>query len=310
MTRGARRALGLVVGYGLDAALADPHRHHPVAWFGRAASLLEREGYAPSRPAGAVDWALLVVPAVGLGIWCERRAPLLATAAATYVVLGGTSLAREGSAMATRLHAGDLPGGRRRLSHLCSRDAAALDADQLARATCESLAENTSDAVVAPLLWGAVAGVPGLLGYRAVNTLDAMWGYRDERYREFGWCAARADDLANLVPARACAALTVALAPLVGGSPSAAWRAWRDDAPAHPSPNAGPVEATAAGALGIRLGGSSAYGGHVEDRGVLGDGREVQVGDIARAVRLSRLLGAAALGLAVVVALAGDQRRG
>ena len=124
------------------------------------------------------------------------------------------------------------------------------------RATVESVAENTSDAVVAPLLWGAVAGVPGLLGYRAVNTLDAMVGHLSARYARFGWASARADDVANAVPARVAALLAAAAAPVVGGEPRGALSAWRRDAHRHPSPNAGPVEAAFAGALGRRLGGS------------------------------------------------------
>jgi adenosylcobinamide-phosphate synthase len=172
----------------------------------------------------------------------------------------------------------------------------------MARAGCESVAENTSDAVVGPLLWGAVAGLPGLLGYRAVNTLDAMVGYRSPRYHRFGWAAARADDLANLLPARLTALITLAAAPLLGGSPAAAARAWRRDAAGHPSPNAGPVEASAAGALGIQLGGLTQYPHGVELRPVLGDGPPPTPGDLRRMVRLSRLLGVAATGLAVLVA--------
>ena len=158
----------------------------------------------------------------------------------------------------------------------------------MARATVESVAENTSDAVVAPLLWGAVAGVPGLLGYRAVNTLDAMVGHRSPRYERFGWAAARLDDLVNWVPARvaglAAAAGGAAGRRITGGG--AAGR--RRDAGQHPSPNAGVVEAAFAGALGIRLGGRNVYDGQVEDRGVLGDGRAVEIADIARANRLAR----------------------
>src|SRR5919202_5206162 len=151
-----------------------------------------------------------------------RRRPLLGialTAASTWAVLGGTSLAREGAAMARFLENGDLPAARQRLPHLCARDPARLDAAGLARATVEPLAENTSDAVVAPLLRGAVAGVPGLLGYRAVNTLDAMIGYTSPRYLRFGRVAARVDDAANYVPARVTGLLTVVAAPAVGGDP-------------------------------------------------------------------------------------------
>jgi adenosylcobinamide-phosphate synthase len=201
------------------------------------------------------------------------------------------------------LEDGDLPGARDRLSHLCARDATGLMANDLARASVESLAENTSDAVVAPLLWGAVAGVPGLLGYRALNTLDAMVGYRSGRYLRFGWASARLDDLANLVPARVAAALTVAAAPVVGGSCVEAWRVWRRDGSRHPSPNAGPVEAASAGALGVTIGGSNVYGGLPEDRGTLGDGPAVVVADLGRAVRLSQAVGFGSILVAAGVAV-------
>ncbi|GAA2077423.1 CobD/CbiB family cobalamin biosynthesis protein [Actinomadura alba] len=142
------------------------------------------------------------------------------TGLATWAVLGGTSLGREGTLMARALEAGDLDAARARLPHLCARDPRGLDAKALARATVESIAENTSDAAVAPLLWGAVAGVPGLLAYRAINTLDAMVGYRNPRYENFGWAAARLDDLANWIPARVTGLLTVACATLAGPAPT------------------------------------------------------------------------------------------
>src|SRR5581483_2550551 len=128
---------------------------------------------------------------------------------------------------------------RTRLPALCGRDPDGLSAAELARATVESVAENTSDAAVAPLLWGAVFGLPGLLGYRAVNTLDAMVGHKTARYARFGWAAARLDDVANLVPARATALLTAALAPAAGGSGRDALRTMSRDGGAHSSPNAG-----------------------------------------------------------------------
>ena len=253
------RAAGLLLGAGADLVLGDPRRWHPVAGFGTVAGALERRTYADRRPAGVGYVALLVGGAVALGAVAERvaRRPAgrtLVTAAATWVVLGGASLHREGAALAGELDRGDLGAARARLPGLCGRDPAALDAGGLARAATESVAENTSDAVVAPLLWGAVAGVPGLLGYRAVNTLDAMVGHRSPRYLRFGWAAARLDDAANLVPARVAALLVAGCAPAVGGAPRAALGAWRRDAAAHPSPNAGPVEAAAAGALGVTPG--------------------------------------------------------
>ena len=184
----------------------------------------------------------------------------------------------------------DLAGARLQVRNLVGRDPAELGPDEIARATVESVAENTSDAVVAPLVWGAIAGIPGLLGYRAVNTLDAMIGHRSPRYERFGWAAARLDDLANWVPARVAGLAAAMAAPLVGGSPAAAVRAMRRDAGQHPSPNAGVVEAAFAGALGIRLGGRNVYQGRVEERGVLGDGRAIAVADIARANRLASIV--------------------
>lgn len=304
-SRRVRRAAGLVAGFALDARFGDPRRGHPVAGFGRAAAACERRAYADSRARGAATWTALVVPTVLAGAAVERRAPLLGTAAATYVALGGHSLIREGLAMKDHLDDGDLPAARERLTHLCSRNPEHLDTGELARATVESLAENTSDAVVAPLLWGAVAGVPGIVGYRAVNTLDAMVGYRSPRYLRYGWFAAKADDVANYVPARITAALTCALAPLVGGDPLDGLLAWDKDAPKHPSPNAGPVEATAAAVLRVRLGGQSTYDGQVEDRGTLGTGRPPRPRDIRRAARLSWLLGLNGTAVAAATALAG-----
>ncbi|MDD7968266.1 cobalamin biosynthesis protein [Actinomycetospora lemnae] len=305
MSAGSSRAAGLALGVLADAVFGDPRRGHPVAAFGTVASWLERRWWADRRGPGVAYAAALVGGAVGLGVLAERaRHPVVhagLTAAATWAVLGGTSLAGEGAAMAASLSAGDVDAARERLPHLCGRDPSALDPDGLARAALESVAENTADAVVAPLVWGAIAGVPGLLGHRAVNTLDAMVGHRSARHRHFGWASARTDDVAGVVPARVSALVTTASAPLVGGSPAAAWRAWRRDAPAHPSPNAGPVEASFAGALGLRLGGRTVYPYGVQDRPVLGDGRPPAVADLPRAVRLSRIVGLATTVLAVGV---------
>ncbi|HEX2072450.1 MAG TPA: cobalamin biosynthesis protein [Geodermatophilus sp.] len=302
-------ALGLALGAAADLLLADPRRGHPVAGFGAAAAALERRVWRDSRPVGAGYAAALVVAAGGLGTVLHRgtagrpAARTLITAAATWTVLGGTSLGRAAAAMHRRLAADDLPAARALLPTLAGRDPRALDGAELARATVESVAENTSDAAVAPLFWGAVAGLPGLLAYRAVNTLDAMVGHRSPRYARFGWAAARADDVANWAPARLTAALTVASAPLAGGSARGALRTWRRDGAAHPSPNAGRCEAALAGALGLRLGGRNVYGSRVEDRPVLGSGRAPAAGDVLRAVRLSRRVWTAAAVLAAAVRL-------
>lgn len=292
---------GLLAGVALDALTGDPRRGHPVAAFGRTAAALERRLYADSKKRGAVFAGVCVLGAAGLAAVPRVRRSALVTAAATWAVLGGTSLAREGRAMERALEAGDLDAARARLPHLCGRDPGGLGAKELTRATVESIAENTSDAAVAPLCWGAVLGVPGLLGYRAVNTLDAMVGHRSPRYANFGWAAARADDVANWVPARLSGLLTVALAPLVGGSPREAYRILRRDGGRHPSPNAGRCEAAFAGALGVRLGGVNAYGSRTEHRPELGDGRPPEPEDISRAVRLSRAVTLASAALAVSV---------
>jgi adenosylcobinamide-phosphate synthase len=308
LSRLPTRATGLLLGVLADAALGDCPRWHPVAGFGRIAAATERRCYRDRRWAG-VGFVLLTAgsvtaAAVSAGRLILRRpAPrLLALSAATWAALGAASLADEAGRLADELMAGDLVAARARLPHLCGRDPAALDAAGLARAGCESMAENTSDAVVAPLLWGALAGLPGLVGYRAVNTLDAMVGYRSPRYRRFGWASARLDDALNLLPARVTAALIVLLAPLVGGSPAGALRAWRGDGRRHPSPNAGPVEAAAAGALGIRLGGLTRYPHGVELRPTLGQGRVPTPGDLRRLVRLCRTAGWLGAGLSVLLA--------
>lgn len=275
-------------------------RLHPVAGFGQLAQRLESVTYADTRSRGLAHWVMLVSGCAAVGLAAERAGrgrpgTVAVTAAATWLVLGGRSLEREACAVQTLLEADDLPGARHRIRSLVGRDPSRLDSGELARAVIESVAENTSDAVVAPLVWGALAGVPGLLSYRAVNTLDAMIGHRTARYRRFGWASARLDDAANWLPARLAAALAVAGAPVVGGDPRVAGRVVRRDAARHPSPNAGQVEAAFAGALGVRLGGTNTYAGQVESRGILGDGDQVTPRDIARSVRLARIVGLGAL---------------
>lgn len=297
------RPLGLVLGFAADRALGDPRRFHPVAGFGRVATALERAGYADRRSNGVRHVAVLVGGAVALGRVLDRGT--LTTAAATWVVLGGRSLDREAAAVEALLTHGRLDDARQRLTHLVGRDPSALDEAGVARAVVESVAENTSDAVVAPLVWGALAGPAGLLGYRAANTLDAMVGHRSPRYEQFGWAAARLDDVLNLPGARLSAALAVAL----GDDPAGALRAWRRDASAHPSPNAGPVEAAFAGALGLRLGGETVYATRTEQRPVLGDGWSPRPHDVTRARRLARRVDVGALIVSAALATTRGRRR-
>ncbi|QKW05791.1 cobalamin biosynthesis protein [Streptomyces sp. NA04227] len=305
---GAERdfACGAAAGLLGDLMFGDPRRGHPVAVFGRAATAVERGLWRDHRGWGALYTALCVSGAVGAGALAARAVrnfpvgAVALTATATWAVVGGTSLAREAQAIGDALESGDVSAARARLPHLCGRDPQALDEAGLARAVVESVAENTSDAVVGALVWGALAGVPGLLGFRAVNTLDAMVGHKSPRHLRFGWASARLDDLAGAPGAR----LTAVLAVCAGDDPRAALRAWREDAQRHPSPNAGPVEASFAGALGVRLGGTLSYAGRVEHRPVLnGEGRDVRPADIARAVRLSRRVTALAFGVCAVAGL-------
>jgi adenosylcobinamide-phosphate synthase len=259
---------------------------------------LERAVYGPSRLRGALFTAALVGGAAlaghGLARLLGRRAAL---ALLTWAALGGRSLRREAAAIADQLACEDIAGARAALPALAGRDPAALDGGAIARAVVESVAENTADAVVGTLLWGAAAGPAGVAAYRAANTLDAMVGHRSPRYERFGWASARLDDALGWPAARAAAALTV----LCGAAPARTWHVLRRDGAAHPSPNAGRMEAAFAGALGIRLGGALAYDGRVELRPVLGDGPAAVGGDIRRANRLSARVGAAALATSAAV---------
>jgi adenosylcobinamide-phosphate synthase len=286
-------------GYAADLLLGDPARGHPVAGFGRAAQVFERVSYAPSRARGAIFAGTLVASAAALGELLARgcaRAGLgrgTALAAITWASLGGRSLRREAQRIAAALDAGDIEGARASLPRLVGRDPLRLAPEDVCRAVVESVAENTGDAVVCAPVWGALAGPAGVAAYRAANTLDAMVGRRDERYEQFGWAAARLDDAMSWPGARAGALLAAACAPLVGGEPRVAWRTLRRDGRAHPSPNAGRLEASFAGALGLHLGGSLSYDGRAEQRPPLGDGAAPTTYDVRRANRLSAAVGAA-----------------
>jgi adenosylcobinamide-phosphate synthase len=293
----------LLGGYAADLALGDPRRWHPVAGFGRAALALERAAYAPSRVRGALYAASLVGLAALAGevlARVARRAGLggAGLVAITWAALGGRTLVREADRVAAHVERGELDNARAALPALVGRDVEGLDAAEVCRAAVESVAENTCDAVVGALIWGAVGGPAGVAAYRAANTLDAMVGHRGERYEQFGWASARLDDLMSLPAARGGAALAAACAPLVGGSPRTAWEL--AGSAEHPSPNAGRMEAAFAGALGVRLGGPLAYGGRVERRAQLGNGRAPGPRDVRRAIRLSLAVGAAAAAVCAI----------
>jgi adenosylcobinamide-phosphate synthase len=300
----------MIAGVAADALLGDPRRGHPVALFGATAAAIEDRIHADSTLRGtgytAVCVALALAPALAAS-HLTRRGPwleLAATAAATWTVTGARSLTKEADRVRQALADGDLPAARAALPSLCGRDPHLLDEKQITRAVIESVAENSGDAIVAPLVWGSLSGLTGLTGYRAINTLDAMVGHRSPRHARFGWAAARLDDVANWIPARLTALLAAGCAPLAGGRPARAWHAARTYGSQHPSPNAGYCEASFAGALGLRLGGSLSYGGVAQQRPELGDGRAPEPADITRAIRLSRAVTVASTAVAAATALA------
>ncbi len=283
-------AVAALAGALLDRALGEPKRLHPLVGFGRLADAAERvlrEG-APgtrhgNRLRGIIAWALLVLPGVALA-WLLSRVTLIGwivDALLLWLALGGRSLAEHAQAVAAALDSGDLATARARVGYLVSRDTTQLDADGVAGATVESVLENGNDAVFATLFWFFLFGGAGAVLYRLANTLDAMWGYKDERRIHFGWAAARIDDLLNYIPAR-LTALTYALL----GQAGMALNCWRTQAGAWSSPNAGPVMAAGAGALGVQLGGAAIYHGQLEDRPKLGAGDTPTAADIPRAMAL------------------------
>ena len=286
----------------LDAATGEPrwlYRHvaHPVVAIGRVVAWGERRLLRPGVPEARLRWrgiALLLGTAGGAALfgWTTghlmRRLPggWLLEAALMSTLLAQRSLAEHVAAVADGLDRG-LADGRRAVALIVGRDPERLDEAGVCRAAVESLAENLSDGVVAPLFWGVVAGLPGMLAYKAVNTLDSMVGHKSDHYRAFGWASARFDDLANLVPAR----LTGALLCLAGAperAPLESCRVMLRDAPHHRSPNAGWPEAAMAAALGVRLAGPRVYGGVAVADAWMGDGRaEVTPADIRRGLRLA-----------------------
>ncbi|MGH9123373.1 MAG: adenosylcobinamide-phosphate synthase CbiB [Acidimicrobiales bacterium] len=297
------RALGAAAGVLADRALGEPPlTPHPVSLFGRAMRGFERWCYADQPGRGVIH------AAAGSAAGLAAGAVVSSTVVGTYLAVAGRALADAAAEVERALGAGDLEAARRLLPALVGRDPSALDEKEIARAVVESLAENTVDAVVAPALWGAAAGAPGALGYRAVNTMDAMVGHHSARYERYGWASARLDDLAAWVPARATAMLVAAVRPSLAVE---VWRTVRRDASSHPSPNSGVAEAAFAAALGLRLGGVNFYGNppRPELRASLGSGRSPETADIAAAIRLSQDVGLAlAAGLAAAGVLAARAR--
>jgi adenosylcobinamide-phosphate synthase len=281
--RWARRALGAAAGLALDRLAGEPPvpgHLHPVAVFGQGVAALEHRIYADRRAPGAA------LAAAGVGAAALAGAALRSPAAAGYLASSGRGLHDAALHVAAALDAGDLAAARERLTSLVGRDPRRLDEAAIARAVVESVAENTTDAVVAPALWTVAGGSVGAFVHRAADTLDSMVGYRDDRYRRFGTASARLDDVLAWAPARATAGLVALARP---GRAAAVVRTVRADAGHHPSPNAGVAEAAFAAALDLRLGGGeNRYGQVVEQRPALGDGRAPGRDDVHAAVALSR----------------------
>ncbi|MHB1349100.1 MAG: adenosylcobinamide-phosphate synthase CbiB [Desulfobulbaceae bacterium] len=287
----------------LDALIGDPRRlPHPVRLIGRLALRLEPlcRRILPERPAG-VCTVLLVLTVTCLSGWVLIRAagmvhPLAGEATAVfllYTCFAARDLLDHGNRVAAALAANDLAGARRAVGMIVGRDTAELDRAGVVRACVESVAENTVDGVTAPLFWAVLAGPVGVLGYKAASTMDSLFGYRNERYRLFGWAPARLDDLLNWLPARLTGVLLAAAALILNLRPRAAWRIFRRDRFKHASPNSGHAEAAAAGALGIRLGGPSRYGDRLVDKPVIGD--DGMVPDSVHIAQINRLMVTAAL---------------
>ena len=291
----------------LDRCFGEPRRGHPLVLFGRLADGLERRWNraGAGRGAGLLALVVLLLPVVlaaALVTWPLTGFCLLAIELLVlYLAIGCRSLQVHAQAVARPLAAGDLSAARHAVGMLVSRDTAALDEQGVATAATESVLENGADAVTASLFWYAIAGLPGVVLHRLVNTLDAMWGYRTPRFLRFGWAAARLDDLLNWIPAR-LTALGYALA----GRTHLALRCWHRQAGAWDSPNAGPVMAAGAGALGLQLGGAAPYHGAWRERPLLGEGAAADAGSIDRAISLlQRSLLFWLLAIAVLSSLAG-----
>ena len=287
-------AVLMVAGVLLDFLLGEARRWHPLVGFGNLAMALERRlnrgGLRFWR--GVLAWTLAVLPltavaallvwlAAPLSVWLMYALQALML----YFALGLRSLRDHNLPIAEALAREDLPNARLLTARIVSRDTTSASEIELTKASAESLLENGNDAVFGTLFWFIVAGGPGAVMFRMANTLDAMWGYRTPRLLRFGCAAARLDDALNYLPARLTALSYVLLAPGLQGK-RRAWACWRAQAPAWSSPNAGPVMASGAGALGVQLGGAAIYDGEIEERPPLGQGKPATGADIARAWHL------------------------
>lgn len=267
----------------LDRIVGEPRRWHPLVGFGGLAATIEHGFNRRTLTSGILGWSLAVVPWVGLACLLRPQAAFACDTLLLYFALGARSLGEHAEAVARPLLAGDLEAARQRVGWMVSRQTSQLDGTGVARAGIESVLENGNDAIFGALFWFALLGGPGALLFRLANTLDAMWGYRTQRYQWYGCAAARIDDGLNWLPAR-LTALSYALL----GRTRVALLCWRTQALAWESPNAGAVMAAGAGSLGVMLGGAAIYHGREESRSPLGTGSPPVAADLARAIALVR----------------------
>jgi adenosylcobinamide-phosphate synthase len=289
-------ALAVLFAIVLDWLLGEPRRWHPLAAFGSIASTVESMLNTGKRKRlkGVLALLILLLPLMLLAGWLSDTYGLVVDILLVYLAIGAASLGQHVLKVIHALQKGNLAQAREAVSMIVSRDTAELDETGVNRATIESLLENGADAVFGALFWFLLAGAPGVVAYRLVNTLDAMWGYRTEQFKEFGWAAAKLDDLLNWVPAR----LTAVGYALVGNR-RAAFRCWGSQASGLASPNGGVVMCAGAGALGVTLGGSASYHGEQVDKPLFGCGEIPRVSDIYRA--LDMLYKSLAIWLGVIV---------
>lgn len=297
--------LALLIGFMIDFLVGDPHGFpHPIVLIGKLISTLEKglRRLFPATPkgerwAGGVLWCITVclstaVPA-GILFLCHQINPWLRLAVESIMcwqILAARALQRESMLVYKALESGDITASRRAVSMIVGRDTAALDDAAVTRAAVETVAENTSDGVVAPLLFLAIGGAPLGFFYKAINTMDSMLGYTEPPYKDIGYIPAKADDVVNYIPARLSALLMLAAGFLLGLDAKSGWRIYRRDRRNHASPNSAQTEAMCAGLLGLRLAGDAWYHGVLHRKPYIGDPvREIRHDDIPRTCRLMYL---------------------
>lgn len=308
------RAGGIALGIVLDHLLGEPSRFHPVAGFGRFASVMERHLYRDSKSRGVVHLTAVLLPLGLVGALVQRLSrkhpalEVVAVGLATWIVLCGSAARRVTREISEPLIRGDVQASRDLFPKLFDRSSDVLSDDELPTVLVFGVTECLCDAEVAPLVWGAIGGIPGLLLYRGINIMDNKIGYRDERYQRFGWAAARLDDGANFIPARLAAALTIASAPRIGGSAKSALQVWFRDAAKDSSPNSGQLFAAFAGAFQLRLTKPAAGLKPGTSAVTFGTGTRPRPEHLPPVIKLCGMVGSAAGAISVAVAGASGRR--